>query len=242
MKMAENNSGLRKSLLIMAKIAENRKGLSFTHLRRLCADMPSATLSRLLKVLIDEKWLDKDKHGHYYPGNVFMSSADIISGQSNRQQLIQKRIKMLAQDTCESAAFIEWNNEGYFTFRSKYEMPESYHYMEAGQSSNDIFNHGFALLGMAYCNYEQLQKLYIRHEMPEGEREKHRKYLQVLRQEKVIIKQDKGIRIAAAAVNSSNNLVGVVGISMLPRELSDSDKSFYFSQVKSAAEDIVSYF
>ncbi len=240
--MSGSNAGLRNSLQILSVISEHKVGVQFTELKKLCGGLSSGTLSRLLKVIIEEGWCEKGNEGFYHAAGKFRLAADNISGANNRESLIQNRLIRLAESSGESAALVNWNENGYMTFRNKHEMPESYHYLNIGKTNNSYAVHGFGMIGVAYSCDRARQQLIADYQGTEQQRTAYSQIIMQAREDGIIMAQDKGIRIASPVLTKDENFVGVCGISLLPREITDEQKQNYFDLVKEAARDLGSYF
>lgn len=239
--MAEDNPGLRRSLNILSVISEHPEGINFTNLRIICGDLPSATLSRLLRVITEEGWCHKREDGLYYPGRELVRAANRLSIPENIEELINARIEQLARETGESASYVLWNLRKGITFTHKCEMPDSYHYLDIGKSNTIYHLHGFSRLAMAYHSKEEIEKLFIRIKATDADVQSFFTQQESLQKSGCIIHADRGIRIGATVFNHAGKAVAIAGISLLPRELGGNEQSELLSSVISAARDITAY-
>lgn len=144
-----SSPGLRSALAILTRLAESQ-GLPFTKLRKEVG-LPAATVSRLLKVMAEEGWVDGGGQDPWRPGSAFRAAAWRLAPSADVVAIIQPVVDSLADVSKESTAFVEWAGDG-FVFRAKREMPESYHYLEVGQRNRGVLDHVFGLVCLAHTD------------------------------------------------------------------------------------------
>ncbi len=224
------SSGLRKSIAIVGVLANRSGTVSFMEFRRELG-LPSATLSRLLKVLIDEGWVLRCENGEYSCGPALIHDAEQIAAANSVGRKLQPIVTRLAHDSGESAAYVEWAGDG-FVFRCKEEMADSYHYIDVGTRNLDCIYNGFGVVSVAFQGIQYAQTVVARRVDPDqvgAELERHA----AIRRDRFLLSYDKGTRFLASVGAKG----GVIGISMLPRELSDDSIRRLTHQVRAAAEE-----
>lgn len=202
-----SSPGLRHALQILDLLAREPDGLGFTALREALGVAPP-TASRLLKVLVEERFAEKSKQGRYRVGARLASIAQRWTGGSPLALALEPLVDELALASGESAAWVEWGPAG-ITFRAKREMPESYHYMAIGSSNRDPTTNGFGQVALAW-HPEELERF-----GRPREREALRERLSGIRRTTVHEHRDLGLRLCAAVPGADGGLAGVLGISSL---------------------------
>ncbi len=144
----DTNVSLRRGLKLLDLLA-GRHPVTFSYLREGLGDLPATTLSRLLKVLLEEGWVLRDAQGHYglAPGGVDFARRCI--GGLDEGELLAPLVERLAEETGESAAFAQFREIGFF-FLAKREAPSSYHYIPLYQLNPDLKDNGFGFLCLAF--------------------------------------------------------------------------------------------
>lgn len=230
--------GLRKSLDILYLLSTRKSGLTFNGMRKLLNDSPSATLSRLLKVLIEEKWAEKSRDGTYTVGSVFSKAGYMIMGRKQKYVDIDNIVKDLAKETKESAGYVEWVYHG-FVFRCKEEMPDSFHYIDTETLNTEIFTNGFGITCMAYVPDKQIRTFYAEEDADKKvDLNEFFERTKKIRQEGFFISHDyNGIRfVSPVLVREEKIFAGVIGVSLSAKKLSDDKINFLKTKVKEAAE------
>ena len=223
-----SHPGLRHALEILHHLAGEPRGLSFTELKSRLG-VPPTTASRLLKVLIEERFLEKTSWGHYRVGPRLAGIAQRWSGGSAYAVVVEPVVDELATTSGESAAWVEWGPAG-ITFRAKREMPESYHYMAVGQTNRNPIANGFGQVALAW-HPDQLDNF--------GQ-PRHRRVLRdelpVIRKRAVHVHRDLGLRLCAAVSDRDGGLAGVIGISSLRFTMPATERQALKLLVRTAAE------
>jgi DNA-binding IclR family transcriptional regulator len=214
--MLPRSAGLRHALRIVRALAESRDGVGFARLRHELG-LPAATCSRLLKVLADEGWVAGGSNEPWRCGPTF---EHVVALRSARDvgALLQSEVEALADETQESAAFVTWAGDG-FVFRAKCEKPDSYHYLPLLAKNPAYGTHAFGQLCAAYEKPEALPKAVSAARIREmgfhhGE--------------------DRGIRVVGA-VFAGGVFAGAIGVSLLPRPLSQAALERYTRAVRRTA-------
>jgi DNA-binding IclR family transcriptional regulator len=235
----DTNNGVRRSLEIVKQISFSKDGLSFSHLKESLGNVTPATLSRLLKVLIEEEWVEKNEEGIYISGKEAKLLTYYQSPEKNKIEIIDNAIKDLAEKTGESAAFAEYAGAG-FAFKSKHEMGESFHFIDINKRSTDIFKNGFGIMTLAWQSEAEQQKVLS------SDKERAKRFndnwpqtWKEVREKKVRVSTDNGIRVVSPVMlHDGKTFIGTVGISIIPKELSENDVEKHKEAVLYAAREI----
>jgi DNA-binding IclR family transcriptional regulator len=239
----QGNPGVRLALKILSLLSSGSQ--SFSELATSLDNPTAATLSRNLKVLIEEGWIIKGEDQRYHEGRELSRSAcSLVSRKTGTPQLIPL-IENLAEESGQSAAFARWQGKG-IVFTAKKEMADSFHYIPLGKINTHNSYNGFNITCLAFLPHGRevvaapptLDSLFTHEDEIETCFEK-------IRREKSFFCHDTVMRFTAPVfyegVGDNPPLAGVMGISLIPRELSREEKERYLTLVKSAAEKAGKY-
>lgn len=204
-----NSPGLRSSLAILARLADNGS-LPFTRLRRE-VNLPAATVSRLLKVLAEEGWVAGGGPEPWRPGPAYRAAAWRLAPSADLGVLVQPIVDSLAEATGESAAFVEWGGDG-IVFRAKHERSESYHYMDVGRRNRNVLDHPFALTCLAHCDPAAWRRFATAARRMSLDLEK---VLTTIHNEGVHVGRDKALRVVAPVRAHDGAFLGAIGIARI---------------------------
>ena len=142
-------SGLRRGGRILEILSASEAGETFSELCRRCGDLAPGTMSRLLRTLTEEAWVEHDDGGAYRLGDRAFALARQTLGVVSRSALVQPELESLAGITGESAAFFNLEADG-FRLLSKVEMEGSYHYQPRGKHWSPIPDDPFGWACLAF--------------------------------------------------------------------------------------------
>ncbi len=123
--------GLRRGFQLMEWLADSPDGLSFMEIAKKFDNLAPATLSRLLKALLEEELISQNGTQKYVCGTRFVTLARRALGVESRAEIVKPVLRELAEDTGESAAYFEQINDRHVLV-AKHEMPNSFHYQSSG--------------------------------------------------------------------------------------------------------------
>ncbi|MBN2714123.1 MAG: helix-turn-helix domain-containing protein [Planctomycetes bacterium] len=231
----KNSAGLRTSLDILRLISERPEAVPFNELKE-SLSLAAPTLSRLLKVLMDEGWVYKEENGSGYAvGDLFRHISHRVAGTVSREEAMTPIVKWLARKTGESAGYVEWAGAG-FQFMAKQEMPDSYHYIPTLQINGDVFHNGFGVTCLAWQEPGVQARVLGRQELPQASEIIYGR-LAVVRNERFLKSIDKGIRFIAPVLNRKTEaFIGAMGVSTIPRDIDEkAEKNLAESVLKAAS-------
>ena len=137
--------GLTRGLEILSLLGASpegpKRGMSFSAIQKQL-DLPSPTLSRILKVLLASKWLSNEAEGRYATGPRFYQ---LISGTRDFSYPIQQSVDRLSARTRESAAFARDGESGFY-FIARHLQAGSGVFIEAYQANSNYSKNGFGML------------------------------------------------------------------------------------------------
>jgi DNA-binding IclR family transcriptional regulator len=215
-----NLVGLRRGFDVLRHLAANQEGIPFNRLADLTG-LPAPTLSRILKVLVDEGMISKN--GVYALGQEFIALARLATGAASRAELLQGLLENLGRATGESAAYYEFRGLD-ITCIAKAEQSESFHYMAIGNLNSRVLLNAFGQVCIAFLDAdEQKQVLGKADPGPCIPRADFRVRLKQIHEECIFVENGEAnpslIRIVAP-VFDGEALAGSLGITLLKRKLS----------------------
>lgn len=157
--MAGNQlSGLRRGIKALEVLATAPAGLPFKALQQAFPDLVPSTLSRLLKVLVDEGMVRYEAGSRRYSlAERTGELAALIQGQATIARKMQPLLDRLAASTKMSAAFFEYKDRK-IMLTAKAEQPEAFHYSGIG-SMPAKWSHGMRRLCAAHLPATERKKL-----------------------------------------------------------------------------------
>ncbi len=138
----------RRALSLVETLASEPDGLSFSELGA-SIGVSAASLSRLLKMLSSEGWVENGPSGEYAVGTRMMTLARHIVGHWSEHEILEPVVQDLANATGHSACFARFANDA-FTLTAKTEMPSSYHFIELFALNRDLVSNGMGLTLLAH--------------------------------------------------------------------------------------------
>jgi DNA-binding IclR family transcriptional regulator len=234
---------LHRALNVLHLLSANRNGLSFTVLKQIMDNMPSPTLSRLLKYLMADEIVVKTDTGDYTIGTAFLELARKTLNGYTIGEIIHPFVVELANITGQSSAYAELTDNA-FVLRSKYEQPGSFHYIELNEQSPYIYENGFGMVCLAYQDtgtiehmldvvipdytQEQRQELYAELARIREDR------CHVFRYDELLLKRI----ISPVFYADTKAFAGAIGITMILRSLTEEERKHYCKCVTRIADKI----
>lgn len=238
--MSERETGTHRIFQVIEILAKAPNGVSFNEIRRLAGDLAPATLSRLLRNLVDDGMIEKKvENGPYFIGSTFQHLARLSLGLVSRADIVRPILKKLATFTTESAAFFELIDDG-MRLVAKEEEYESFHYMDEGFTFGPLVNDPFGLvcvgLPISWRNIppekREILESYEDQLIPASEEFKNNGVLMMKRKLRVEV-----LRVVAPVSNKSGDVIGSLGITAIEREFDNSEIDRFKTFVKQAADE-----
>ncbi|MBN1864605.1 MAG: helix-turn-helix domain-containing protein, partial [Victivallales bacterium] len=219
--------GLRRGLRVLELLAGTvDTGLGFGRLREEFGDLAPSTVSRVLKVLMDEGYVEPGGFGRgYVLGARARDFALRVSGHASTAQRMEVHVERLALESGHSAAYFELAGAG-VVLRVKSERPDAFHYAGVGSSPAGP-RHCMKLVCMAFAGGDTGG-------FREGE-------LDILRGSGVLANEDDdqpGLTRIASPVfigGAGGKFVGALGISSFRRFSAEELKKLSFTVKEIAA-------
>lgn len=224
----------RRALIILDTLARAPEGLSFSKLEAEIG-VSAASLSRLLKMLLNEGWIDTEQRGHYVVGARAMTMARHLSGHWSEAEIIEPVVRTLAFETGHSACFARFANDS-FVLTTKTEMPSSFHFIELYFKHYELHDNGMALTLLAYQTPETALYL-LEEQVGEAEIARLDEQLQRIRRDGYNISKEGAVTRIAVPVRQEpshtvRGVIAIAGINVDPKDAASSLKS-----VVAAAEE-----
>ena len=141
--------GLRRGLKLLELLAAAEEGLTFNQIKNAFDDLVPSTVSRLLKVLIDEGMIRNDHNSKcYLLAERSQKMADLICGKISLAEKMQPYLDDLSKKTGFSAAFFQYE-DGKAILQAKSEQAEAFHYSGIGSFPTNQ-QHAMKLVCFAY--------------------------------------------------------------------------------------------
>lgn len=213
-----SSPGLRKSLRILTEIGRSDGPISFSTLKEKTGTT-NATLTRLLGVLIEERWVIKAPQGGYTCGHELHSVAESVSRKHGVSEHIRRAVEHSAEATGESACFITWEDT-YFVIRHKVDMPESFHYMPVGKPNTHPLVNGLGKLLLAHQTESIIEDVAKLNGLSQAKTTECFLELIELKKQGFCVSDDYAFRIGVPVFHKGN-VIGVLGISTARRGISE---------------------
>jgi DNA-binding IclR family transcriptional regulator len=242
--MAENGQQMmafRRGVWVLKIMARYPEGCTFGQLQQQLDGLPAPTLSRLLKVMVDERMVAKDPAtGIYKAGPLAFNLSRRFLGRATVPEVVQPILDRLAEQTGESAAYAEYENSSIIFLATK-NIPQSFHYMEVGSPNRKVAYHGFGQVCLAYLPPGKTDLAIKNSQVPLPLPEKqYRTRLHKIKKDGYFIEyresQDVVTRIIAPVFKGEGGtFLGAIGITALVTKLKDKQKNEYITAVTEAA-------
>lgn len=154
----------RRALSVVEALSRTQQGMSFSMLQDHMG-VSAASLSRLLKMLLDEGWIELDQQGRYGVGARLMTLSRQLAGHWSEHEVIEPVIRDLALQVGHSACFARFANDA-FVLTAKTEVASSFHFIDLFTKHYEMHDNGMALTLLAYVDPDTA--LYLLEEQVEG--------------------------------------------------------------------------
>lgn len=217
----------RRALSVVDALSRAPEGLSFSKLE-VEIGVSAASLSRLLKMLLNEGWIETEQRGRYVVGARTMTLARHLSGHWSEHEIIEPVVKDLAIATGHSACFARFANDS-FVLTTKTEMPSSFHFIELYFKHYELHDNGMALTLLAYQEPDTARYL-LEEQIGDSDIEEFVARLQTIRREGHHISREGAVTRIAVPVHQGvghtvKGVVAIAAINMNPDETDQCLKS-----------------
>jgi DNA-binding IclR family transcriptional regulator len=169
-----------RSLAVIEIVGRNPAGMAFTALAT-TLQLSSATLTRILKMLVIEEWIRQDRHtGHYVPGHRLLKLGEAMRRQSLIGDVVAPIVNELSASTGHSACFAA--SQGYhFILVAKQEQRRSYHFLELLTPNLDWIDNGMGQFLLAFQPPDFVDEIY-RHYFHQPVPDEHQARFETIRE------------------------------------------------------------
>lgn len=159
MASTESMRGLRRGVGIIQVLVNNGGAMTFSEIQASCGGLAAPTLSRILKVLIDEGMLNRNEgQGPYELGGRFRGMARRFCGVASVEELVKPGLRNLAMETEQTSCLFVWDEDG-SRLVAKHEMNESMHIIDVGERNTRVFRNGFGQACITQLDEQQIISL-----------------------------------------------------------------------------------
>lgn len=233
-------SALRRGLAVLRLLAQEKQPCSFARLLTIEPGLTAASLSRLLRVLIDEELVVKDgSSGLYSPGKAIYRLAHETIGSVSEREILQPVVTALAASTRHSAAWFEIVGTG-AVLSGKAEVEEGFHYIQVHQPMPQLLHHGFGQVIVAWSTPAAGEKFLSVHGPAPKPYERYRRRLEEIHAGRVTVEDllapPARTRIVAPVFRGDGcGLVGSLGITFPSLDLPVKESRELENAVRTAA-------
>ncbi len=213
----------RRALSIVDALSRAPEGLSFSKLETEIG-VSAASLSRLLKMLLNEGWIETEQRGRYVVGARTMTLARHLSGHWSEHEIIEPVVKDLAIATGHSACFARFANDS-FVLTTKTEMPSSFHFIELYFKHYELHDNGMALTLLAYQEPDTARYL-LEEQIGDGDIEEFVSRLQQIKRDGYHISHEGAVTRIAVPVHQGvgHTVKGVAAIAAINMNSNETDE------------------
>ncbi|MCR9135761.1 MAG: helix-turn-helix domain-containing protein [Alphaproteobacteria bacterium] len=224
----------RRALSVVDALSRAPEGLSFSKLE-IEIGVSAASLSRLLKMLLNEGWIETEQRGRYVVGARTMTLARHLSGHWSEHEIIEPVVKDLAIATGHSACFARFANDS-FVLTTKTEMPSSFHFIELYFKHYELHDNGMALTLLAYQEPD-IARYLLEEQIGDGDIEGFVALLRTIRRDGHHISREGAVTRIAVPVHQGvgHTVKGVVAIAAINMNPDETDSCL--NSVRIAAEE-----
>lgn len=224
----------RRALSVVDALSRAPEGLSFSKLE-IEIGVSAASLSRLLKMLLNEGWIETEQRGCYVVGARTMTLARHLSGHWSDHEIIEPVVKDLAIATGHSACFARFANDS-FVLTTKTEMPSSFHFIELYFKHYELHDNGMALTLLAHQEPD-IARYLLEEQIGDDDIEGFVALLQTIRRNGHHVSREGAVTRIAVPVRQGvgHTIKGVVAIAAINMNPDETDHCL--NSVRIAAEE-----
>jgi DNA-binding IclR family transcriptional regulator len=222
-----------RSLAVIELVAQRRGGVSFTAIAAELG-LSSASLTRLLKMLLVEEWILQDgRTAHYVPGHRMMQLGKHMRAQSRAADLVAPIVQELANQSGHSACFAV--SQGFhFLLLAKAEKRKSYRFMDLLVPNLDWIDNSMGQFLLAFQNLETARSIYRNYFRMDIPRE-HIDRFETLRSDRFFVHDEGQVTriMAAVAPDTERPVESLISIAALSPDVENVQT--LLKEVKAAA-------
>jgi DNA-binding IclR family transcriptional regulator len=223
----------RRALGLIELLARARAGLSFSSLETETRTS-AASLARLLSMLVDEGWIQRNPvTARYRGGSRLLRLGHSLRGHWSDAEMLEAAVARLARATGHSACFARFGGD-YFYLAAKTEMQNSYHYIDVFDRNTDFIENAMGVFLLAYQDDRTIKYVYTKYFAMELPLE-HKQIFEKIRAEGSFVRCEGVVTriMAAVAGGADGSFSGLISIAALDPGAIDTGR--LLAQVKAAA-------
>ncbi len=151
---------LKRGFALLNLMANNSEGCSFSQMRQVSSGLSPASLSRLLKVMLEDGLIRKERNGLYYMGESFVGLSR--SALATSEQTYKGLVTEISKATGQSSVIYEWSGH-HIELRAGSCAAGGYVYEKAGARA-ELTSNAFGLVVLAYMDEERAGQILINQE------------------------------------------------------------------------------
>lgn len=225
----------RRALSIVERVAQRRGGLSFSELA-VQTGLSAASLTRLLKMLVDEDWLHHhSRDAPYSVGSRLLQLADGLRVSDPGIEIAAPVMRRLSARLQHSAC-IAAIREDHFVLSAKAERRDSYHFIDLMTPNLDWIDNGIGQVLLAFQPDAIAEEIYARHyqrALFDADRARFAR----IRSDRFLSREEGHVtRIIAALCPEDAPVTHVLAVAALTASRPDSERLLH--EVQQAAREI----
>lgn len=225
----------RRALALVEAIGRDPQASTFSELA-VRMGLSDASLSRLLKVLVEEEWLRQERpNGRYVVGHRTLALAHALRSFGLHSPLVQGSVMSLAHVSGHSACVAAFQGD-FFVLVAKFEMLNSYHFIDVFVPNTDWIDNGMGQFLLAFQPEATVSSIYQRIfglTVPDAHWER---FAQIRRDRSFVSNEGPVVRVIAAIDHSPDvpvsNLMAVAAL-----DSEQIDPAAILRQVRNAAAE-----
>lgn len=225
----------RRALALVEAIGRDPQASTFSELAERL-ELSDASLSRLLKVLVEEAWLRQERpNGRYVVGHRTLALAHALRSFGLQSPLVQGSVMSLAHVSGHSACVASFQGDS-FVLVAKFEMLNSYHFIDVFVPNTDWIENGMGQFLLAFQPETAVVSIYdriFRRRVPD---EHWERFARIRSDREYVSNEGSVVRVMAAVDHAPDTSVSnVIAVAALDSE--HVDKAALLQQVRTAASE-----
>ena len=225
----------RRALALVEAVGRDPQASTFSELAGRMG-LSDASLSRLLKVLVEEGWLRQERpSGRYAVGHRTLALAHALRSAGLHSPLIQGAVTSLAHVSGHSACVASFQGD-FFMLLAKFEMLNSYHFIDVFVPNTDWLENGMGQFLLAFQPKATVSSIYERIFGMTAPDEHWERFAQIRRDKAYVSNEGAVVRVMAAVEQASDAPISnVMAVAALDSE--QIDVTAIMRQVRHAAAE-----
>jgi DNA-binding IclR family transcriptional regulator len=222
--MANPLAAGRRALGLVEAIGHSAHDMSFSDLAER-KGLSGASLTRLLKMLVEEDWIRQERpNGRYSVGYRTLRLAHALRSFGLHSPLVQGVITSLAHNTGHSACIAVFQGD-FFMLAVKFEMRNSYHYIDVFAPNTDWIDNGMGQFLLSFQPRDVVSRIYRRN-FDIAVPDEHWRRFETIRRQKQFVSNEGVVTRVMAGVELAEGapITNVVAVAALNSETIEVEK------------------